>query len=56
MDPLKVLSARARQTEKECDIAVLALVCWAVHRQDTLLGQKIIQHRENRFFDFPSVI
>jgi hypothetical protein len=47
--------ARAGEPKEQRGLAVLALIGRAVHGQDALLGQQIIQQREDRFFDLPGV-
>ena len=43
------------EPEKQCDIIIGALIGRAMHRQDPLLGQEVVQERKDRFFNFSSI-
>ena len=46
----------AGQAEEQCGVATFADVRGAVHREYVALRQKVIQHAEDRLFDFPSIV
>ncbi len=53
---LSVAFASPRQPKEECGVALLAEVRRTVHRENALLRQKVVHHREHRFFDFTGVV